>query len=462
MRYIYIVCFFLIVGNVSYGQDSLNKYLSFADYLSIVKENHPVAFQASLKLREGDSYLQKAKSGFDPKLSGSMKQKYFDGKKYYSYLHGGLKVPTWFGVETELGYNDNEGVQLNPESYLLPSGAWNLGISINLGSGLLIDQRRADLKQAKIIQKSSELTQKIMLNKLEMDATATFLDWHKSYDKVRLAVKNLENLKLRYSNVKESVRLGDKPAIDTVKLSLQLLNREIKLKQATLEYKNKAEYLNTFLWQDGFIPLEIDEATVPHIENEFSNILGIVDFDEVIVSHPEYIMAQNNIAVAKIDYRLKKEKLKPELKLKYNALSSDNEGGVIGSYSYENYYWGASMSYSVFTRKERANVKLTRIKMEEKSSKLVHKKQNIKYKVESTMNSISSLKEQVQIQQQSVDLYRLLLNSELMLFTNGESSTFLVNIREQNLIEAQIKLIETKFYYRMAISMFKYHTFKIL
>jgi len=462
MRYIYIVCFFLIVGNVSYGQDSLNKYLSFADYLSIVKENHPVAFQASLKLREGDSYLQKAKSGFDPKLSGSMKQKYFDGKKYYSYLHGGLKVPTWFGVETELGYNDNEGVQLNPESYLLPSGAWNLGISINLGSGLLIDQRRADLKQAKIIQKSSELTQKIMLNKLEMDATATFLDWHKSYDKVSLAVKNLENLKLRYSNVKESVRLGDKPAIDTVKLSLQLLNREIKLKQATLEYKNKAEYLNTFLWQDGFIPLEIDEATVPHIENEFSNILGIVDFDEVIVSHPEYIMAQNNIAVAKIDYRLKKEKLKPELKLKYNALSSDNEGGVIGSYSYENYYWGASMSYSVFTRKERANVKLTRIKMEEKSSKLVHKKQNIKYKVESTMNSISSLKEQVQIQQQSVDLYRLLLNSELMLFTNGESSTFLVNIREQNLIEAQIKLIETKFYYRMAISMFKYHTFKIL
>jgi len=450
------------MGGVSFGQDSLNKYLSFSDYLLIVKENHPVAFQASLKLREGDSYLQKAKSGFDPKLSGNMKQKYFDGKKYYSYLHGGLKVPTWFGIETELGYNDNEGLQLNPESYLLPSGTWNLGVSINLGDGLLIDQRRADLKQAKIIQKSSELTQKIMLNKLEMDATATYLEWHKSYDKVSLATENLKNLKLRYSNVKESVRLGDKPAIDTVKLSLQLLNRELKLKQATLECNNKTEYLNTFLWQDGFIPLEIDEITVPHIENEFVNVLGIVDFDEVIVSHPEYVMAQNNISVAKIDYRLNKEKLKPELKLKYNALSSDNGSGVVGSYSNENYYWGASMSYSIFTRKERANVELTRIKLEEKSSKLLNKKQNIKYKIESTMNSMSSLEEQVQIQQQSVDLYRLLLNSELTLFSIGESSTFLVNIREQNLIESRIKLIETKFYYRMAISMFKYHTFKIL
>ena len=83
-------------SNLLYSQDSLKKYLTFTDYLSIVKEHHPVAYQANLKLREGDSYLQKAKSGFDPKLTGTMKQKYFDGKKYYSYLNGGLKVPTWF------------------------------------------------------------------------------------------------------------------------------------------------------------------------------------------------------------------------------------------------------------------------------------------------------------------------------------------------------------------------------
>jgi len=461
MKYIYILCYLLISMNLAYGQDSLTKYLSFTDYLSIVKEHHPVAFQANLKLREGDSYFQKAKGEFDPKLSGNMKQKYFGGTNYYSYLHGGLKVPTWFGIETELGYNDNEGAKLNPESYLLPSGVWNLGISINLGSGLFIDQRRADLKQARIIQKSSGLTQKIMLNKLVLDATATFLEWHKSYDKVNLILDNLNNLKLRFLNIKESVRLGDKPAIDTVKLSLQLLNRELKFKQAAVYYKNKTEYLNTYLWQDGFVPLEIDIATVPKVDNEFVNLLEMFEFETVIINHPEYLMAQNDISVAKIDYRIKKEELKPELKIKYNALSSDNGNGngVLGDYSSENYYWGASMSYSIFTRKERANVELTRIKLEDKTLKLASKKQNIKYKIESTKNSISSLKEQVEIQEKSVELYNLLLKSEITLFDIGESSMFLVNTREQNLIDSKLKLIETNFLYRLGVSMYMYHIF---
>jgi outer membrane protein TolC len=462
MKYIYIICCFSMSSNLLYSQDSLKKYLTFTDYLSIVKEHHPVAYQANLKLREGDSYLQKAKSGFDPKLTGSMKQKYFDGKKYYSYLNGGLKVPTWFGIETELGYNDNEGLQLNPESYLLPSGVWNLGVSVNLGSGLFIDQRRADLKQAKIIQNSSELTQKIMLNKLILDATITFLEWHKSYEKINLASNNLEKLKLRYLNIKESVRLGDKPAIDTVKLSIQLLNRELKFKQAVLYYKNKTEYLNTFLWQDGFVPLETDIATVPKIDNEFVNSISMTELDVIIINHPEYLMAQNDISVAKIDYRIKKEELKPELKLKYNALSSDKGSGVLGDYSSENYYWGASMSYSIFTRKERANVELSRIKLEDKTSKLANKKQKIKYKVESTKNSINSLKEQVQIQRKSVELYTLLLESELTLFDIGESSLFLVNTREQNLIDSKLKLIETQFIYRLGISNYRYHIFKAI
>ena len=126
----------LILAN---GQDSLLTTLTLNEYLDIVKEHHPVSYQANLKLREGDAYVQKAKGGFDPKLDGGIKQKYFDDKKYYSYLHGGLKVPTWFGIETQLGYNNNEGYQLNPESFLESTGIWNLGISINLGDGLFID-----------------------------------------------------------------------------------------------------------------------------------------------------------------------------------------------------------------------------------------------------------------------------------------------------------------------------------
>jgi outer membrane protein TolC len=460
MKKIYfIVLFFVVFFNV-YGQDSLVISLSLSEYIDIVKDHHPVAYQANLKLREGDSYVQKAKGGFDPKLDGGIRQKYFDDKKYYSYVHGGVKVPTWFGIETELGYNNNEGYQLNPESYLLPSGIWNLGISINLGDGLIIDQRRADLKQARLIQNSSVLVQKVMMNKLVLDASVTYFEWYKSFKKVDLAKENLKNIKIRFNNVLESVKFGDKPAIDTVKLSIQLMNRQLKLKEAVLDYQNKTTYLNTFLWQDGFIPLELDSTTFPQIISDFRKITPIVDFEQILQNHPEFLMLENDISIATIDYRLKREGLKPDLKLKYNALSSDQGNGVVGDYSTENYYWGASMSYSIFTRKERAEVELTRIKLEDKNAKMASKKENIRYKILSSYNTVNSLNEQVELQSQSVDLYNQLLQSELTLFNIGESSMFLVNTREQNLIEAKIKLIEINYYYQMAISAFKYHLFQ--
>jgi len=460
MKNIYLLYLFFGLSHVVWSQDSITTQLTLNEYLEIVKTHHPVAYQSALKLREGESYLQKAKGGFDPKLNGGVKQKYFDDKKYYSYVHGGLKIPTWFGIETELGYNNNEGYQLNPESYLLPSGIWNLGISLNLGNGLILDQRRADLKQAKVIQNSSLLEQKIMMNRLVLDASVTYFEWLKSYNKVELAKENLDNIELRFENVVQSVKFGDKPAIDTVKLGIQVMNRQLKYKEASLEYSNKTAYLNTFLWQDGFIPLEVGANTYPNDNSELENVLPIIDFGPVIINHPEYLMVQNDISIAKIDYRLKKESLKPDLKLKYNALSSDEGNGVIDDYSYENFYWGASFSYAIFTRKERAEVELTKIKLEDKNAKLAGKKENIKYKIVSTYNTANSLKEQVALQQQSVELYTQLLESELTLFNIGESSMFLVNTREQKLIEAKIKLIETTFYYRAAISAFKYHLFQ--
>ena len=56
--------------------------------------------------------------------------------------------------------------------------------------------------------------------------------------------------------------------------------------------------------------------------------------------------------------------------------------------------------------------------------------------------------------------YQILLESELTLFDIGESSMFLVNTREQKLIDARLKLIEVKFLYRIGVSTYKYHAFE--
>ena len=88
---------FILLLSLSFGgfsQDS-SLVLRFDEYMEIVRTQHPLSFQAQLQEEKGSAKLLKARGGFDPKVDGSISQKYFDDKQYYSYIHGGLKVPTF-------------------------------------------------------------------------------------------------------------------------------------------------------------------------------------------------------------------------------------------------------------------------------------------------------------------------------------------------------------------------------
>lgn len=413
---------------------------SYQEYMTIVMEHHPMAYQAQLKLESGDAYLQKGRGGFDPKLVGDAHQKYYDGKQYYSYLHGGLKVPTWFGIELMAGYDNNAGDRLNKESYTPDLGLWNAGIAVNLGQGMFIDQRRADLKQAKLMQQNSIQEQKLMLNELKLQAAQAYYDWYKAYTKRRLLEENLSLVKIRLENLRESVKFGDIPAVDTLKVSIQVQDRKLKFMQAEVELLNKRIWLNTYLWQDGFLPLEVDSLLVPELNTIAQPAL--VDVQNTVDTHPEIMLFQNDIRGVMIDTRMKREALKPKLELKYNALGDQSGNGIVQDYALTNYKWGATFAYPIFTRKERANVKLNEIKLETQESKLAMKKTQLSYKIESVQNSLNNTFAQIEVQENAVEMYKSLLDAEQNLFNAGESSQFLINTRDQNLLEARIKLIE--------------------
>ena len=67
MRKVIIYFFSCLMSISSYGQDE-EVYLTFADYIEIVKSNHPVFFQAGLRSDMIESTRKMARGGFDPKL----------------------------------------------------------------------------------------------------------------------------------------------------------------------------------------------------------------------------------------------------------------------------------------------------------------------------------------------------------------------------------------------------------
>ena len=69
---------FTVVCSTAFTQDSL-QVLSLKNFLSIVKNYHPVAKQAAIVVQKADAALLSQRGAFDPVISGGGADKTFDG-----------------------------------------------------------------------------------------------------------------------------------------------------------------------------------------------------------------------------------------------------------------------------------------------------------------------------------------------------------------------------------------------
>lgn len=418
--------------------------LTFDAYMQIVREHHPLARQASLQTRMGEAGVQKARGSFDPKLYSNVDQKYFKSKEYYNLLDGGLKVPTWFGVELKGGYERHETYS---EDYLNTpqQGLWYAGISVPLGKGLFIDKRRAELNKAKLYSESMKARRLEILNELYYEAGKVYWEWFSAYHTLQVYDNALKVSRERLEAVRQSVVLGDKPAMDTVEAGIQVQNRQVDWQQSKMELENATALLSVYLWAQGVMPLELESATVPMALNEVQEVAVRGEYyeqlDSLLRQHPQIQQVRYKLDRLQIDRKLKQEQLKPELNLRYNALTEYTDSSSEMKYSINDYKWGLEFNMPLFLRKERGDLKLTQLKLEEAELLRENKNELLNLKAKVALNEWQTTREQTSVYRQTVKDYRKLWQGELQMFRGGESSLFLVNYRETSYIKAQEKYI---------------------
>ena len=428
-----------------HGQTQLVEVLTFDDFSAIVKQHHPISVQSDLIVEKGKATVQMARGGFDPKLGTDINQKYFKGDQYYSLIDAGLKVPTWFGIEVNAGYEQNGGSFLNPENSTSGGGLVYAGVSIPVGKGLFIDDRRAELRKAQVYQKSTVMEQRLMMNELLFNAGKAYWDWFQAYEVLKVYQEALELAQFRINAIKQEVASGDKPAIDTLEAGIQLQNRQLGLQQAQLDFRNASAKLGVFLWQEGQIPLELKESTTP-VDKEFVQLrtteaLLLDRLDSLVAYHPYLQQYRYKIDELKIDRRLKLENLKPQLDLKYNALNQVVGNNPFADLSINNYDWGLQFSIPIPLRKERGALKLAKLKIQNAELDVLNQQAKIDFQINTAINDWNTTREQAALYQQTVTDYNGLLAGERDKFSAGESSLFMVNSREVGYINAQIKYL---------------------
>ncbi len=444
----YLSTILILISMTGMAQDdTLDVVLDFERYLEIVKDHHPVAMQAGLMTEAGEANLRSSRGGFDPVLYGNYKNKEFKGTEYYDLFSSGLKIPTWFGVEFDVGYTQNDGVYLNPENVTSAAGLWYGGISVPVGKGLFIDERRAALRQAQVFVEIAEQERRKTLNKLMYDAALAYWDWFKAFNALDVYRDAQDAARERLDGVIESFEAGDRPAIDTLEAGIQWQSRVVSYQQAELDYLNAKQKLEVFLWAEGTIPLEMENSTIPYsAQSELPGIdseIEMMTLDSMVANHPELLALQSKREQKDIECRWKAEQLKPDLNLKYQPLiqpSSDQD--FFDGYSPNNYTVGLEFKMPLLLRKERGELQLTKLNLNEMDLEIQLKQAEIKYLSSNALNTYNTARQQLNIYTQTVADYFSLLEGERALFNAGESSLFLVNAREIGYIQAEIKRVE--------------------
>ncbi|WP_445719476.1 TolC family protein [Flavobacterium sp.] len=443
--------FLFFCSNLSlFGQDTMTEF-SFNEFLGYVKKYHPLVKQADLKLNEAQANLMQARGAFDPKIEVEYNEKQFKNSEYYSILNSSFKIPTWYGIELKAGFDNAEGIYVNPENTLPNSGLTSLGISVPIGQGLFINQRMADIRKAKIARNLNTAERNLQAVEVIYAASVSYMSWKRSFNEVKLYENYLENALIRYKGVAKLIEEGDKPAIDSVEAGIAVKTRRLNLEDAKLKLTKAKLELSNYLWLENNIPLELKDNLQPEDflsksikETLQINELAPIDLD----NHPKILAIDSKIAMLKVDRKLKANSLLPKLDLSYNYLS---EPSYIDNYRLENYKIGVNFSFPIFLRKERGSLKLADLKIQDSEFGLQFERKNLENKINSQQQEIVSLEIQQDYNTKLVKDFTTLLNAEDRLFEMGESSLFIINSRENSLVSSQLNEIALENRYLNAI-----------
>jgi outer membrane protein TolC len=414
-------------------------------FLYYLKNYHPIAKQSNLIIENAKSNLLKSRGGFDPKLYSSLDEKNFDDKNYYSFLDAGLRIPTWYGVEFKTNFQQNTGTNLNPENQMPYNGLAQVGVDFSVLQGLYIDERRTALKRAKLFLKYSNFEQQALLNDLILEGMTAYWNWVAAFYQLEVQSQAVQLSFVRYQSIKSSFILGDQPAIDTLESYIQYQTRLYAKIQSEQNLIEKQLLLSTYLWNDNDEPLEISSKIIAPAYNDKQN-LKLVDsiINTIYVvseQHPELKKYEFKLLDLDLERKLKAEKLKPNLDVKYNFLNEPVNSVPWDGLNSQNIKWGVTFSYPILLRKERGDLQQTKIKIKETDWMRDLKKLELQNKLNTVQSELVNTQNQLQLYNSVVVNYQAMLNAELTKFNNGESSVFLINSREIALIQAQLSLI---------------------
>jgi len=418
-----------------------------------ILESHPIVKQTRLLSEVAKQEIRLARGSFDPKIESRFSSKELNNKEYYNKWIASFTIPTWLPLDPKVGIEQNSGLFIDPEN-TVPVTDKNqqifTGISLPVGRGLLIDDRRAALIQAKLFTKMAEAEQVKLINKILLDAAKDYWQWYYNYYNYRLLSQNAALAEEIFRRVKLNATFGEASGLDTVQAKITLQQRLVERQESYLEFTLARIKISNYLWDASGVPLNLSPKAAPLLERNDGNLLELQTLNDITLlakeNHPELIKLGVKSSQLEIDRKLAAEYLKPRLDLSYNFLNQPiRPTGEFQPFTFgDNYKFGLDFSMPILIRKERAKLAQARIKIKSIEYERLQTQREIINQVNSVYNQIVTTNKIIDQQNDMAHNYERLLQAELLNLENGESDLFKINVQQEKLIQSQSKLLKLK------------------
>lgn len=438
------ICFILISSSICFGQTDLLP--GYNEFINGILQNNPLARRANNEKKYAELQLKAKRGNYDPIVSGDYDQKYFKGTNYFTTLSSEIKQPVFTNQYLKLGYEYGIGTNLNPEFNTPSQGLPYVGLEVGVLQGLMIDKRRAEVLKSKEYINYFSAEQQIQLNSLLYESSQSYFDWLFTAKQIALNNYFMQVAKKRLDGIEALANIGERATVDTIEAAIFYQTRFLDLQNALMENQKSTNELSGFIWQNNNpSSLKSGYQATDSLEVYYEKAKAILSENLNLTNSQNPIISKYNAfqKVLDVDVRLKKEMIKPVLNVKYNFLSNGNTA-INPVFSNNNYKWGLNMSFPLLLRNSSNEYKMAKVISQNNNLELLNKSNELSFKINALQQTIFILAQQLLNAERSVSYSIILLDAEKLKFENGESSLFMLNTRENKLLETELKLAEYK------------------
>jgi outer membrane protein, heavy metal efflux system len=424
--------------------------LTLAELVSSLERHYPpllVAFQDRV-LADADVLTQEGQFDFRLRSTAQLDRLgAFTNERFGVQFEQPLQ---WNGATIGSGYRITDGTFRSTDlssSATAAAGEVFSSARLPLFRDREIDPRRANLQRAKIGRRLADLgieQQKLILVQL---ATQRFGNWLFAGQQYQIATRLLRIAEVRDKIFRDAFAIGQLPKVEVIDNERVIAQRRGAVVAARRALQQAAIDLSLFYRDDQGMPIIVGDDRVPDsfpAQKDLTQRRATEDIEAALQYRPELRRIEGQIGQNDIDVKLFKNQLKPNIDL-VSSLGSQigtrriNPTQAI-SRGPQEFVGGVEFVLPFQRRQAKGQLQAAEARREQFQQRLRFQKDQIVAEVRDALSAVENARDRVDAAKDELDRTRQVEEAEGLKYRLGDSTLFVLNLRERDTADAALRV----------------------